>query len=208
MFRCRCRKLRRKGNGLDADDAQGRSKRRTRRCKTDYIIDDVDMTSETGALGAGPSSPEIRANKAPVVKIEGEKTRHGKSRCSRRRSAAWSPTTACRGPRRWGRARGVNTPPPVRITVGKNLGLHFAWFVYRGAGAVSIRAAADQDVGRHARRRELAVGAALAGAACPAGRPFTPPPRHSINPGTYVLRGRADDGALTGDDDVTVTVSR
>ena len=27
-------------------------------------------------------------------------------------------------------------------------------------------------------------------------------------PGTYVLRGRADDGALTGDDDLTVTVSR
>ena len=27
-------------------------------------------------------------------------------------------------------------------------------------------------------------------------------------PGTYVLRGRADDGALFGDEDVTVTVTR
>jgi uncharacterized protein (DUF3820 family) len=27
-------------------------------------------------------------------------------------------------------------------------------------------------------------------------------------PGTYVLRARADDGALTGDDELTVTVSR
>jgi len=28
------------------------------------------------------------------------------------------------------------------------------------------------------------------------------------DPGTYVLRGLADDGALTGSDDVTVTVAR
>jgi hypothetical protein len=27
-------------------------------------------------------------------------------------------------------------------------------------------------------------------------------------PGTYVIRGRADDGALTGDDQITITVTR
>lgn len=46
--------------------------------KTDYFIDDVVKASETGALGAGSSSPEIRANKPPVVTVEGEKARTAK----------------------------------------------------------------------------------------------------------------------------------
>ena len=28
--------------------------------------------------------------------------------------------------------------PPARVTVGKNLGLHLSWFVYRGAGKVTF----------------------------------------------------------------------
>src|SRR6476659_4176435 len=42
--------------------------------REDYKVDDVVKASETGALGAGSSSPEIRANKPPVVKIDGSKT--------------------------------------------------------------------------------------------------------------------------------------
>ena len=42
--------------------------------REDYKVDDVVKASETGALGAGASSPEIRANKPPVVKVEGSKT--------------------------------------------------------------------------------------------------------------------------------------
>ena len=38
------------------------------------MVDDVVKASETGALGAGTSSPEVRANKPPVVKVEGAKT--------------------------------------------------------------------------------------------------------------------------------------
>ena len=30
---------------------------------------------------------------------------------------------------------GVEVRPPSRITVGKSLGLHLSWFVYRGPGA-------------------------------------------------------------------------
>jgi hypothetical protein len=43
--------------------------------KTDYRLENIDLMSETGSLGAGSSSPEIRANQAPVVKIEGAKDR-------------------------------------------------------------------------------------------------------------------------------------
>ncbi len=39
--------------------------------KVDYKMDDMIIASETGALGAGSSSPEVRANKAPTVKIKG-----------------------------------------------------------------------------------------------------------------------------------------
>src|SRR5262245_3676296 len=37
--------------------------------RPDYIVDDVVKASETGALGAGTSSPEVRGNKAPSVHI-------------------------------------------------------------------------------------------------------------------------------------------
>ena len=33
-------------------------------------LEDVVKASETGALGAGTSSPEVRANKPPVVQID------------------------------------------------------------------------------------------------------------------------------------------
>ena len=46
--------------------------------REDYKVDDVVKASETGALGAGSSSPEVRSNKQPVVKIDGEKTRTAK----------------------------------------------------------------------------------------------------------------------------------
>jgi hypothetical protein len=37
--------------------------------RPDYIVDDVVKASETGALGAGTSSPEVRGNKPPTVSI-------------------------------------------------------------------------------------------------------------------------------------------
>jgi hypothetical protein len=46
--------------------------------KPDYFIDDVVIASETGALGAGSSSPALRANKPPTIKIDGEKKRTAK----------------------------------------------------------------------------------------------------------------------------------
>ncbi len=42
---------------------------------TDYRVDAMVRASETGALGAGTSSPEVRANKAPTLKVDGEKQR-------------------------------------------------------------------------------------------------------------------------------------
>src|SRR6188508_1123418 len=41
--------------------------------RPDYVVDDVVKASETGALGAGTSSPEVRSNKAPIVTVQGAK---------------------------------------------------------------------------------------------------------------------------------------
>ena len=63
-------------------------------------------------------------------------------------------------------------------------------------------------MGRHARRRQLAVGAGVGRAAA-----CRPDGKHTVwatfsEPGVYVLRSRADDGALTADGQVTITVTR
>jgi hypothetical protein len=43
--------------------------------RPDYIVDDVVKASETGALGAGTSSPEVRANKPPTLSVKEIKSR-------------------------------------------------------------------------------------------------------------------------------------
>ena len=184
--------------------------------KTDLRIENIDIMSETGALGAGTSNPEIRADKAPVVKAETKTiaakvgqpvtltalvTDDGVPRSRGGRGGAGAGV----GP---GAGRGPAIPaPPARITVGKALGLHAAWFVYRGAGNVKFEP--DQvEVWEDTRE----------GADSPWAPRWQPPvwPEDGKwtakatfdQPGTYVLWCRADDGALTGDDSVTVTVTK
>ena len=93
------------------------------------------------------------------------------------------------------------------MTVGKTLGLHLSWFVYRGAGKVSF------DPGQVKAWEDT-----RAGANSPWAPIWTPPPvppdgKYVVQatfeqPGTYVLRARADDGALFTDQDLTVNVTR
>src|SRR5262249_49123999 len=52
-------------------NAYGKSTKAYASLQPDYKIDDVVKASETGALGAGTSSPTIRRNKAPVLKVDG-----------------------------------------------------------------------------------------------------------------------------------------
>jgi len=183
--------------------------------RQDYFIDGVVVASETGALGAGASSPAVRANKPPVVAIEGAKTRTAKVGQPLELVAVVTddgiPKTMTIG-----QGGGSPTPaqlaqrayfPPVRLTVGKWLGLHLSWFVYRGAGRVSfdpLQVKPWEDT--------------RAGANSPWAPIWVAPPvpeggRYVVNatfeePGTYVLRARADDGALLGDEEVTVTVTK
>jgi hypothetical protein len=193
--------------------------------RPDYIVDDVVKASETGALGAGTSSPEVRANKPPLVRVEELKARNVKvgepvtlvtevkddgvpkprdlSRvaAAQARAAAQSTSTPATPP------RNPAMSPPTRITVGKNLGLHVSWFVYRGAGSVTfdppqVKAWEDTRAGANSPWAPLWSAPHL-------------PDDGKLDvrvtfsePGTYVLRCRADDGALVADEEVTIVVSR
>ena len=97
--------------------------------------------------------------------------------------------------------------PPARATVGKNVGLHLSWFVYRGAGQVTFDPLQpmvweDTRTGTNSPWAPLWTAPEM-----PADGKVAVHATFS-EPGTYVLRGLADDGALTGWDDVTVTVTR
>jgi hypothetical protein len=194
--------------------------------RPDYIVDDVVKASETGALGAGTSSPEVRANKPPTVRIEEVKNRTVKAGepltlvsevtddgiPKRRPSGLSGAAVENEGARRRdvvGNSTIVNRAlqPPTRVTVGKNVGLHVGCFVYRGEGKVTFdppQVKPWEDT--------------RAGANSPWAPIWAPPPipadgKQSVQitfsePGTFVMRCRADDGALYADDDVTIVVTR
>jgi hypothetical protein len=204
---------------------KGKTEKAYATLRTDYFVDDLVMASETGALGAGTSSPEVRANTRPTVRIDGDKTRSvrvgqplalvawvtddgvpkprlpGQSGRQATAGRGEDPSTAA------GRGRNPALIPPSRLTVGKRVGLHLSWFVYHGTGKATFDPA-QIKVWEDTRT----------GANSPWAPLWVPPPQppdgkwvvHATfdTPGTYVLRARADDGALVADDELTITASR
>lgn len=206
---------------------KGKTEKAYATLRADYFLDDVTKASETGALGAGTSSPEVRANKAPQLRIDGPKSRTVRVGEPLEIAAIVSddgvPKRRERGQVGAGIQRQARTDaqrlaeaaapanraylPPGRVTVGKTVGLHMAWFVYRGTGKVSfdppqVKVWEDTRTGANAPWAPL----------------WVPPPvphegRYDSHvtfsePGTYLLRARADDGALLGDDELIVTVTK
>ena len=196
--------------------------------RPDYIIDDVVIASETGAFGAGSSSPETRSNVAPVVTVLGDPIRSatvgqtvtlvatvaddGLPRVRRRSTPPAEEPPSEEPPSEEPPAEeppkltARQLRPPTRITVNKRLGLHLSWFVFRGAGEVSfdpLQVKVWEDT--------------RAGANSPWAPLWAPPEvpedgRWELRvtfdrPGTYVLRARADDGGLYHDADVTIDVA-
>lgn len=196
----------------------------------DQKLDDVVKASETGALGAGSSSPEVRANTPPVVEIQGPRRLEikagdtvtlvaqvqddgipkvraigaGAAVENSGSSTALSASAAATAQIEALRARRLFLPPS-RVTVGKNVGLWLGWHVYRGAGKVTF----DQD-------QIQTWEDTRTGGNSPWAPHWTAPKlpadgKVSVRatfsePGEYVLRARADDGALTADQQITVVV--
>ena len=95
--------------------------------------------------------------------------------------------------------------PPSAITVGSQTGLRHSCFCVSRFWPRDVHAEAGQGVGRHARGRELAVGAALDGAAVPGDGKYQVGVTFE-DPGTYTIRCLASDGALNTYKDVVVQV--
>jgi hypothetical protein len=183
--------------------------------RPDYKLDAVVVMSETGALGIGVSDSIMRANTAPSVELVGEPVRRvgvgqpvtlvarvtddGIPRIPRR-----PPPRTREGPPRLPPAA---LRPPPRITVDKELGLHLAWFVYRGDGELvtfdppQVKTWEDTRAGANSPWAPLWESPPV-----PENGEYTV--RVSFDrPGTYVLRGRADDGGLFSDTEVTIIVA-
>lgn len=203
--------------------SHGKTEKAYASLRPDYIVDDVVRASETGALGAGTSSPETRANTSPVVQIEELRSRTVKAGEAITLTTyvkddgipkLRAPGRGTRPPARGGSQETASGPPrnpamnpPTRITVGKVIGLHVSCFTYRGAGKVTfdppqIKAWEDTRAGANSPWAPLWTAPKL-------------PPDGKLDvhvtfeeAGTYTLRCRADDGALTADEDVTIIVTR
>lgn len=192
--------------------------------RADYKINDLTIASETGSLGAGTSSPESRANIAPVNTVIGDTRRtvrvgqpllvrtqvtddgipkpRATSSLARARAAAGEEDSTTTAEERM-RARMFR--PPSSVTVGKTNGLFLSWNVYRGNGAVEF------DPPQSKPWEDTRTGANS-----PWGAFWAPPEvpedgMYEVNvtfdePGEYVLWGRADDGGLYHDQFIEVTV--
>ena len=180
----------------------------------DYKLDYMVIASETGAISAGFTSAESRANTPPTITLEGDPVR---------RATVGQPVTLVAHITdddlpRVGRIRppresdgpptlsATQLRPPSRLTVQKVNGLHLSWFVFRGESEVQfdppqIKTWEDTRAGANSPWAPLF------------GRPPVPEDgEYTVQvtfdqPGTYVLRGRADDGGLYDDADVTIIVA-
>src|SRR5688500_14049898 len=141
---------------------KGKTERAYASLREDSLVDNIVQASEQGALGAGISSPAIRANTAPELTIDtGERRaqvgqpltlialakddgvprpRYGpdsreaeRSAAARARATNSTPALVPRGTMTFDPAA---QRPPSAITVGSQTGLRHSCFVYRGAGRV------------------------------------------------------------------------
>ena len=211
-FGCR-KRFRRKRTCLDPDRSRHYKEEAHATLKQDFFIDNMVRSSETGALGPGVSDPETRANKPPTVESVGEAVRTvsvGQPLIL----YAFVKDDGVPRPRReanFGRSgqqiSDLRMNPPRRITVGSATGLWASLLKYRGAGNVSfekdqIKAWEDTRAGANSQWAPLWA-------------PPPPPPDGKWSatvtfdePGDYVMRWHASDGALTADQDIKVTVTK
>ncbi len=183
--------------------SNGRTERAYATLKPDYYIDNAVIQANYGAGGAAGTRPDLPDNVAPVLTLEGERTRT---------ATVGQPLTLAAIVADDGLPRATPLPRtnlrlPGRITTESATGLRVSWFVYRGAGAVRFEPE-QTKVWEDSRDGENSPWSPGWGA------PEPPPDGRWMTqatfaaPGTYVLRVQAHDGGLATIDAVTVTVSR
>ena len=192
---------------------QGKTVKAYGTLRLDYEVDDIVFTSETGAIGAGTSTPEIRANKPPRLEAAGDSVRTVTVGQALVLSAHVTddgvPKPRPRGAfleRTDMTVKDIRLVPPQQGTVGSATGLWVAVYQYRGPAKVRItpdqpKPWEDTRAGANSQWAPLWLA---------------PPPPANNNwtatatfdqPGDYVLRWHASDGALWTDQEIKVTVT-
>jgi hypothetical protein len=192
--------------------------------KNDYMIDNQVISTEVGGDG-GSLRDELRTNIPPELKVEGNARRSGKvgepltlvafakdpDNIPARRGGRGASTTAAQpqpNPTAPAALANLLYRPPSSIVPASGPGLRLSWIVYRGKGAAVTFSPDQMKTWTDTR----------AYANSPWSPPYTipePPPDGKWvvqstfqEPGTYVLRAVASDGALFTYENVTVTVTR
>jgi hypothetical protein len=185
--------------------SHGKTEKAYATLKPDYFMDDFVIMNNNGAGGAGGGSPDTIGNKAPTLKVEGDKTRNVK---------VGQPISLTALATDDGKPRPRPMPSPLspaaqsaRGTPNAANGLRLSWFVYRGAGKVSfdppqIKVWEDYRDGANS-----PWSAGWAAPPIPPGGKWVSQVNFS-DPGTYVLRCLVHDGGLLTTEDVTFVVSR
>jgi hypothetical protein len=177
----------------------------------DYFVDDLVRAMELGAVvGGNALDPEIYRNKPPSVRVDGERTRT--VRVDQPLTlVAWASDDGIpkrRGARQIpGPGRAPKYTPPNQGVLTNLTGLRLSWFAYRGAGKVAFNPE-QVKVWQDTRPDANSPWAPY----------WVPPPSPPDGkwvveasfgePGTYVLRCLASDGALVAYEDVTISVMR
>jgi hypothetical protein len=187
----------------------GQTERAYATLKADYFVDDLVRAMELGAvIGGNALDPEIYRNQGPTLKVDGEKRRSAKVGQAVT-LVAWAADDGI--PKRRG-ARKLPGPggdakysPPNQGILTNPTGLRLSWFVYRGAGKVTF-SPEQTKVWQDTRPDANSPWAPF----------WAPPPVPSDGkwvvqasfdePGEYVVRCLASDGALLAYEDLTISV--
>jgi len=200
--------------------------------KRDYALEAITIISEKGGIGGGGSSPEVRANQPPTLRIEGGLQRTAKvgepvrlifqalddGNPPPRRLNTQNRVRSEQRVGQQGAAQAADTAapadpdaiyrrPPQRSTVSSATGLRVAAYHYRGEGTVTF------DPPQIKLWEDTRAGANSPHAANWVPPPLPPDGRVMVHatfdkPGTYILRVVADDGGMWDDEDITVTVTQ
>lgn len=169
--------------------------------KPDYVVNATVMAANFGAGGQTGTMPDLAGNVAPILTVDGERTRRVQAGDAVTLVAVATDDGKPRTRPMQALVNGARTVP------NSAAGLRLVWLKYRGAGEVAFdppQFSAWEDT-RDGANSPWAVG-------------WRTPPVPADNrwetratfktPGTYVLRVAAHDGALMTTEHVTVVVSR
>ena len=196
--------------------ANGQTNRTYASLRTDYLVDKQTIATEVGANRGGVSK-DWQWNEPPTVRLDVDAPRRVKVG-EPLTLTAWASdedgipsstragvTLRPQGKRSTSRDRHAAYTPPRQIVPGTSNGLRFSWYVYRGEGEVAfepVQMKTWQDTRPYANS--------------PWSPPFELPAvpddgKWEVTatfdePGTYVLRALAGDGALFSWQDAVITV--